>query len=148
MDKLGLHSNMALWVYSKEASQFLLLIVTDFFDLKGPLEVTKYMFAAYNASALPKEIDPFNVQFCSPEQIVGRRLVEIGSIKVIGRDSVAGTSSDQMAISFDNLETHTAWILRNEYDPLKRIAPLKAPKPVDIRRKWNRFVSNVEKLAA
>lgn len=147
LDKLGFHATMALWIFSKEASQFLLFVVTDFFDLKGPIEVTRYVFAAYNAAALPQDMDPFNVQFCSPQQIIGRRLIELGSAQIAG-NAVDGNGTRKIVVESDTLETQASWILRNDYHPSKRLAPVRAPKAVDVMRKWNRFVANVEKLAA
>lgn len=143
LDALGLHSTMASWVYSRVSSQFLLVIVTDFFDLKGPLEVNRYMLAAYNASALPQEIDPFNVQFCSPEQVVARQLFQIANLKASGS---AGTGGEQPLV--DDVETHKSWILRNKYYQTKDSERPPQAKSADLARKWQLFIANVDKLAA
>jgi hypothetical protein len=150
---LGLKTPLALWVRLKDEGTYILMIVTDFFDLKGPLELTKYMFAAYNADALPHDIDPFNVQFCSPHQMLGRRLIEMASIKVVGSNNETGETNIPMEIGFDRYITWLEWFILNDFDAevsyKRSSAALKRrPDATALRRQWQYFAKNVDKLAA
>lgn len=155
LQDLGLITPLAFWVREKESDTFILMIVTDFFDLKGPLELNRLMFSAYNAEALPQDIDPFHVQFCSPHQILGRRLVEIASIRVVASNSQT-EDLDVGVLSFDGFETKYGWFIHNKFDPYvaskagRVPATLAVRKPSDmlLKRQWRSFASRVEKLAA
>jgi hypothetical protein len=148
LDKLGLHSSLGLWAYSEASENLVLILVTDFFDYRGPLEIYERMFKAYNATALPHSIDPFIVQFCSPRQILGTRLTEFGKLKIVFSNSETKTSTTDAAVALDDLKTHTSWILTNDFDPSLQMMKRKKTKTVEIARKWTRFAENVDKLAA
>lgn len=151
---LGLKTPLALWVRLRSDDAFILMIVTDFFDLKGPLELTRYMFAAYNADALPHEIDPFNVQFCSPFSLLGRRLIEVASIKFVAHNSDTGERNIPGELTFDNMASWYEWFIVNEFDPQlayeRGKSKLRAVKPdqTKLRRQWRHFAHNVDRLAA
>ena len=65
LSNIGFDMDGVFWAYDKEDERQVLLVVTDFFDVKGPLEIYRQIFKAYNASLTPKEIDPSSVRFLS-----------------------------------------------------------------------------------
>lgn len=73
---LGLRAHMVMWGYDEVVGHHVLMVMTDFTDLHGPLQVMELVFKAYNASLLPKEIDPFNVRVHSIAQPIAVALME------------------------------------------------------------------------
>lgn len=76
LSTIGFDMDGVFWVYDKEDERQVLLVVTDFFDVKGPLEIYRQIFKAYNASLTPKEIDPSCVRFLSRNQTVAKDIMD------------------------------------------------------------------------
>ena len=72
--KLGLDPVALFWAYDTVVKSFVLVLITEFFDYKGPYEISKLLFKAYNAAATPREIDPFIIRLHSPAQSAIRNL--------------------------------------------------------------------------
>lgn len=66
LDRLGLKVDGLWWVYDFNEKAFLLWLVWAGVERYGPLEIQQRLFAAYNASALPKAVDPFIVHVMDP----------------------------------------------------------------------------------
>ncbi len=83
--KLGFEPNALLWAGvgdSREHGRMELLIVTSWADHIGPKAIYDLLFEAYDASATPKEIDPFSVTLFSPHTTVATDLYNaIGTLK-------------------------------------------------------------------
>lgn len=145
LERLGMDIEIACWAYDAAIGGFVLLMVTDFFDAKGPMEISKVLFRAYRASVTPTEVDPFmvrlhstNHKFASEIRLwaPGTWVQQVDPVykKSFGvRASVKGSTSQ--GITF-----HTDWLIKKT-EPVSR-------KTVDISRRWDRFVRNVEKAAA
>ncbi len=71
---LGLEPEGLAWVRVDDRPQWLLLLATSFYDVAGPLELNKLLFAAYNRGLLPASIDPFDVDAYSPDQELFREI--------------------------------------------------------------------------
>lgn len=68
--KLGFSPDAVFWAgVAKDArpDELELIIISTWVDSIGPKAVYDLLFAAYDRSATPKEIDPFNVSLFSPE---------------------------------------------------------------------------------
>ncbi len=70
--RLKLEPEALFWAYDRTLEQFVLVIVTSLFDFAGPLALMRLLFDAYNASATPKEIDPFILRLHSPKHAIYR----------------------------------------------------------------------------
>lgn len=71
--KLGFRPDALLWAgvgESSRESRMELLIITSWADHIGPKAVYDLLFEAYDASATPKEVDPFSVTLLSPHTTV------------------------------------------------------------------------------
>ncbi len=146
LKKLGLDPLALLWIYDFDIRRHVLVLVTDFFDLKGPLEISRYLFRAYNASATPKEIDPFLVRLHSPDQAVSKTLLGIAmeNADLYAEFGVVGQSKDLIAkidgFSAEGAAMKQSWVVK-PYKHRKR-------NSVELGRHWARFTQNVDKLAA
>lgn len=149
--RLGLDPEALFWAFDSEVRQFVLVLVTRFFDYAGPLALSEVLFKAYNAAATPAEIDPFILRLHSPEQKIYRELlfslrstgtIEAGADRdVYHRAVIAGERVQAGVLNFKyaDLEGFGAWIYT---------ASAQRKKLIDIARPWDRLSHNVEALAA
>jgi hypothetical protein len=140
---LGLHPHFLGWGWEKAVKQWVLVLVTSIVDAGGPLALNRLLFAAYNASATPRDISPFVVRVYSPD-IVPELLFLLmdREFHVTGRDGrKRGTVSGKLEpVTFHGVE-HAA---ENTYSTPRRRA-----RDFHARRgEWQRFKANVERLAA
>lgn len=146
LSTLGMDVTMSMWAFDQITDEFVLLIVSDFFDVKGPLEVSKALFRAYDLSVTPKEIDPFKVRLHSDnhpfvdeitkfaQEDAYLQKVDKTTGKPIGEKvRYSGGTAGNLAFKLD-------WLVKSAKPVLR--------KPVEISRRWDRFVRNVEKAAA
>lgn len=146
---LGLDPEALFWAFDQNEDRHVLVLVTDFFDLKGPLEISKQLFKAYNASATPREIDPFVVRLHSINQPIGRQFADQAKIGPVWKFKLYDSKMRQKelpvearatAMTIAGLEMRPDWIIRAR-TPQHR-------KTVELNRRWNRFTRNLEKAAA
>ncbi|MGV1757636.1 hypothetical protein ACQZ6F_17430 [Rhizobium sp. A22-96] len=148
LDALGLDANALFWAFDSAESRHVLVLVTDFFDFKGPLEISKQLFKAYNASATPKEIDPFVIRLHSINQAMGERYSEHASsdwkLRVRAGNKAGPipglTSAVINNLTIGDLEMRPEWVIRGR--------KVTRSKSNDLSRRWGRFTRNVEKAAA
>ena len=151
--KLGLDPEALFWAYDHVINQFVLVIVTAFFDYAGPLALSERLFEAYRAAATPASIDPFILRLHSPAQRIFRELgVYLGTY--MGHDPLTKGQYDREVLTgrreeiadarfeYGGLEGHGLWILKPP-KPNKRVA-----KIVETARPWERFDRKVKALAA
>ncbi len=133
---LGLRPELFAWGYDFPGEKFFLFLVWPGIDRYGPLQLNKLLFAAYNASALPKAIDPFLVHCVSPKSSLARDIrSQLRNPKWEAIQTGRETSPGQVAAA---TEFRREWI----YDRAdKRSA-------VDVTRDWRRFTERVGALAA
>jgi hypothetical protein len=144
---LGLDPHALFWAFDEEEDQHILVLITDFFDFKGPLEISKQLFRAYNAAATPKEIDPFVIRLHSVNQPVGRSLLsfagggwEINKIdKTTGKP--IGESMKVSGVKSAGLDLRPEWIIK-----VRSERPVR--KSIELSRRWNRFARNIDRIAA
>ncbi len=142
---LGLRPDALFWSFDKVEGRFVLMLVTEMVDFKGPLAVADLLFQAYNASATPKEIDPFVVRLHSPEHDIIRRFDGWKDpSKVTITPPPGGLPIDPSVmvtgIEIGGLMFQAAWVYHFALPPKR--------KSVDLSRRWSRFAHNVERLAA
>ncbi len=142
---LGLRPDALFWGFDKIEQRFILMLVSEMVDFKGPLAIADLLFQAYNASATPKEIDPFVVRLHSPEHALIQRF---DSFKNVGEATVSpppGTDGPVSnitikGVAFGDVEFRPEWTYVFALPPKR--------KSVDLSRRWIRFAHNVERLAA
>lgn len=145
LTKLGLDPHALFWAYDEIEQRHVLVLVTDFFDYTGPLEISRQLFRAYNASATPKAINPFVVQLHSLRQSVGIGLVDLASNwEAMKLDKLTMTPRGSLpaiaAKGYAGLELKRSWVIH-----------VRAPRnrtTIEISRHWKRFTRNIEKHAA
>lgn len=144
---LGLDAHALFWGFDKELGRHVLVLVTDYFDLKGPLAISRALFRAYNASVTPKEIDPFTVRLHSINQPAGRQFVDhVNSGWAVNKLDQKTKKPIGDAIPIKAMETYGVEI-RPEWIIAAR-GLKQARKTTEINRRWDRFQRNIDKLAA
>jgi len=144
---LGLDAHALFWAFDKDLGHHVLVLVTDFFDFKGPLAISKALFRAYNASATPKEIDPFTIRLHSVNQPAGEKLLEIvnrgWSINKVDKrtNKLIGPAIPIKSVESGDLEIRPNWIISVRHSPDARKSTL-------LSRRWDRFQRNINLLAA
>lgn len=149
--KLGLNPDALFWAFDSAVDQFVLVLVTKFFDYAGPLALSELLFKAYRASATPAEIDPFILRLHSPKQKIFRDLLfSLRSTGTIPADAdidayhravMAGEQAQIGVLGFNyaELEVFGAWIYT---------ATEHHTKLADVARPWDRLTHRVDALAA
>ena len=141
--KLGLEPDVLAWAREQDTGRVILVLVTAFFDHGGPLEVSQALFRAYNIAATPQDIDPFIVRLHSPRQSFGRELIK-------GLRARIEVVTNMRPLTDIRDMPGTAFLLGDLEVPL--VAVLKWPQQVstttEVGRKWERFLRNVDRLAA
>ncbi|MGQ3214814.1 hypothetical protein [Shinella sp.] len=144
---LGLEPHALFWAYDNGEQRHILVLVTDFFDFKGPLEISKQLFRAYNASVTPKEIDPFTVRLHSINQSIGEEYRNFagsdGKFKVWDKNMVRKPLPEEARVESMNIGDITmkpTWTIC--------VRPGKRRTGVDLSRRWERFTRNVDRAAA
>lgn len=142
---LGMDIDGLMWVYDSLEHRHVLLLITDFFDQRGPLEVSEMLFKAYNASATPQEIDPFIVRLHSINHTRSEEILAHASgdwlANVFDRDGTPKIKNlGYTSITVGGLEIRPEWVLFANR-PQNRSS-------VEVNRRWKRFARNVEAIAA
>lgn len=144
---LGLDPHALFWAYDEDETRHVLVLVTDFFDYKGPLEISKQLFRAYNASLTPKEIDPFTVRLHSINQPAGEELRGFaganGRFKLWDKNMVhkpLPPEARMESFKIGSLVMKPEWTIR--------VRPSKPRNSVELGRRWDRFTRNVDRVAA
>ena len=137
--KLGFEPDVVAWGMRDEA--WTLVLLSSWVDRFGRRELYDLLFEAYDASATPKEINPFIVTALSPDSQGGRQLV--GMIGTM-RDKIAeGVLPDDRGTIFvlgmGEVMVYGGLVIRARH-PRTRGAE-------DMRR-FSRFRSKVHALAA
>lgn len=145
LSKLGLEADAVFWGYDTEIHRHVLVLVTDFFDHVGPLEISRMLFKAYNASLLPSEVDPFLVRLQSINQPAGRDFADYANSEwtVDVRDKHNRPKLNNLpvaAMKTFGVEMRPEWIIKSR--------KFKKRNAVELGRKWQRFEHNVDREAA
>jgi hypothetical protein len=144
---LGLDPHALFWAFDTVEERHVLVLVTDFFDYSGPLEISKQLFRAYNASVTPQDIDPFVVRLHSINQPIGEEYrgfaVSDGKFKVWDKNMVPKPLPPEARVESFNigdLVLKPKWTIKSKLTPSRN--------SVEVSRRWRRFVNNVDKIAA
>lgn len=142
--KLGLRPDALFWGFDKIEDRFVLILVTDMIDLKGPLAVADLLFKTYNASATPKDVDPFIVRLHSPEHALMRQFEPFRDprVRLTSPTNPNAIAPDTRitAVVFGDIEFRPEWTYHFDLPPKRN--------SVELLRRWNRFERNVDRLAA
>lgn len=142
---LGLRPDALFWSFDEIEGRFVLILVTEMLDFKGPLAISELLFQAYNASATPKAVDPFVVRLHSPDQAIIRRFDGFKDPSRIGfRPPLGGEPVDPgvtvLGVQVGGVRFRAAWVYHFALPPPR--------KPADLSRRWRQFALNVGRLAA
>jgi len=142
---LGLDPDALCWAFDSIIGHFVLVLITPMFDFKGPYEISKLLFRAYNLAGTPEDIDPFIIRLHSPDHNIIRMLLEIaGSKSVQAQNKITGKwhtlQSTAQKAEGGGLEFRNEWIYQYKISPKQ--------KSLDLSRKWSRFAHNIDRLAA
>lgn len=142
--KLGFDPDVMAWAGAGEADpghegagRFELLLVTTWADNIGPKAVYDLLFEAYDASATPKEIDPFIVTLFSPQTRVAADL--LGAIRTARSPRLPPGGQPIMILGMLDYFTTTDWIIVGREPRSTRF---------EDARRFGAFQRNVQKLAA
>lgn len=136
---LGLRAEMVTWGFDFDIEAFQLVVVWGGVDKFGPLAVTQLLFDAYNASALPKEIDPFSVIAVGLKNPVATTLNHFRTEKDSKAFQMSGKTPSATGDIDPQLHLEREWIVSM------------APKPkssLEVNKDWRRFSQTVASLAA
>ncbi len=149
---LGLDPDALFWARDEVTKQYVLVMVTPFFDFKGPYAISQLLFRAYNNAGTPRDIDPFIIRLHSPDHTIVNKLVPYirgAIVRVIDektakpRADEAGTSTTS-SITVGGLMVKTNWVYQTQFDKGRR--PRR--KVFELARQWNRIERKVDRLAA
>jgi len=156
LERLGFDMEAVFWGYDDNEERHILIIVTDVFDAQGPLEISKQIFRAYNASLTPKEIDPFVVVLFSPRQTFAvkcltminnewtfcRNFDERPSSYAMVNEHVRSVSASISQVDSEGIMVKPEWVVMSR-------GMHKTRKTVEINRRWHSFKRHIdEKIAA
>jgi len=146
LQKLGLDPDVMCWIYISAEDRIELAIVSSMVDRVGSLPIYDLLFKAYDASALPQEIDPFEVSLYSPNTRMGVDL--LNSVKVTEDGMLPNDGS------YPPAHVTRAWINIGIMEPMVvpglgvyRVKHTIRNADQD-RARWQTFQRNVEALAA
>jgi hypothetical protein len=144
---LGLDPHALFWAYDGREARHVLVLLTDFFDYTGPLEISRQLFRAYNASATPSAIDPFIVRLHSVNQPAGAELLKWAAGDWKGKvfdQHTLRQKGDEFEIGNINsfgLDIRPNWVIRARKMSKKHAS-------VELGRRWRRFTTNLDRIAA
>ncbi len=128
LNKIGFEPEGLFWAWDKSDERFVLVLVSKFFDVAGPLKLSQLLFKAYRGAITPSDINPLELRLHSPDQTWVRQLVAF----VDGRKAVGTYSDDLLEVSVGDIY---------------RLAGAKAAD-AELLRYWQFLERNVEQLAA
>lgn len=140
LQNLGLNPEGLMWAYDSAVRRHVLVLVTEFFDLKGPLEISRVLFAAYNNAKTPKEIDPFVVRLHSTNQTLAKLIYNAATmpadIKLTAVKGIPVTNRSISPVAFEigGLEV--------QKDEIIQIRQPRQGHSINLDRKWESFQRN------
>jgi hypothetical protein len=138
--KLGFDPEIAVWVIPNqrpEGSDMELILVTSWADNIGPKAIYDLLFEAYDASATPREIDPFVVTLMSPQTQVAQDLR--GGLLTMRHENFGPEDRPMFILGMFDYTTVPQWIVAHR--------DVKPARFEDLRR-FAAFQRNVTSLAA
>jgi hypothetical protein len=140
LKKLGFTPSALLWAGiggQDSDGKMELLIVTSWVDHIGPKAIYDVLFEAYDASATPKEIDPFVVSLFSPNTQIAADLR--GAIHTMRTEPLGEDARPMFVLGMMDYFTIPDWIISHRVS--------KSGHFEDLRR-FHAFQNNVAQLAA
>ena len=139
--KLGFYPDALLWAGVGGAKDpeapMELLIVTTWTDNVGPRPIYDLLFEAYDASATPREIDPFIVSLFSPQTQVAKDLW--GGLAAVGSEKKLREGVPVLVLGMMDYFTTPEWVI---------FARPSRSSAFDDARRFRAFQANIAKLAA
>lgn len=140
LKKLGFTPDALLWAHaggSAHDAPMELVIVTAWVDTIGPKAIYDLLFEAYDASATPREIDPFIVSLFSPQTQVAKDIA--AAVRTVQDHAHEHNFRPMLVLGMMDYVTIPSWILW--YRPSKS-------KLFEDTRHFSAFKNNIERLAA
>lgn len=131
-----------MWAFDESEGRFVLVLITEFVDFKGPLEISRLLISAYRHSEMFRVVDPLTIRVHSPKQPFTAEIVRAANSRwseLEGREDIG--RSEIQSITADDLVLSWKWAYRSTHR--KAITDRQR-----INQRWSFFQRNVEKLAA
>ncbi|MCK1404914.1 hypothetical protein [Bradyrhizobium sp. 76] len=132
MQKLGLDPECLFWAFDFEVGHHVLLMATSAYELAGPLAISRTIFKAYNASATPKDIDPFVLRFHSLHHNFIRATA-------VTREHDVVDPLNRTYFGSRDMKWHPDWFYK---------FAIKKPGAAVVEQRWKRYEKKIERLAA
>ncbi len=150
---LGLIPAFLGWGREIATAEWVLVLVTSILEAGGPLGLNRLLFRAYNAKATPREISPFIVRVFSPEIIPGGArsqfwLLGEHNFTVQGVPGKASNTEPHRVTNVQQTFMGIEFEMINSYQTLPGAVDRALASYHERHRQWQRFKSNVERLAA
>lgn len=141
--KLGLRAHTITWAFDTIIEEHVLIVVTDFYEVQGPLKIMQLLFQACNSSRLASNVDPFKIRIHSIDQPFIRAVMQVKNADVYGKEP-DGTRIDL------EIEDGTFGVGDVYFDLSWMIADRAIGKRErhSIVRQFKKFAERIEKLAA
>lgn len=146
ISSLGLDPDLSCWVYLPDEDRAELAIVTTMIDRIGPTKIYNLLFRAYDLSATPHEINPFDVGLYSPLTALGIDLLNSIRVNDFGYiDWVAGLGPKHIWRVMYHIGLNETKLVSGV--GIYRVKSARRNADQD-RAKWSTFNKNVLALAA
>ena len=139
--KLGFDPEGLLWAYDYEAEKFRLWLVWSGLDRFGPLAMSRLLFRAYRAAALPTEIDPFTVYVVPPEHVIAQMSEHI----IKSHEEKSQIVETQLQMGSDEIDSKPLNLLSTDWIYHIQRKRFNVKK---VNRDWRQFNENIGALAA
>ena len=140
LKRLGFTPDSLLWARvggSDADAPMELVIVTGWVDTIGPKAIYDLLFEAYDASATPREIDPFIVSLFSPQTQVAKDVA--AAVRTVKARDHEHDFRPMLVLGMMDYATIPEWILWHQ--------PSRS-KLFEDTRHFSAFKNNIERLAA
>ncbi|MDP4026230.1 hypothetical protein Q8W71_26745 [Methylobacterium sp. NEAU 140] len=138
LGKLGLNPEGLLWAYDYEDRAFRLWLIWSGIDQYGPLAISKLLFKAYRAAALPRKISPFSVHIVNNSHVLAISIENISKAPPAER-------YNYYRITRPGQEKEPILFFRKDW--IYHLQPGRFENK-KIKRDWTSFNKNIDTIAA
>jgi hypothetical protein len=134
IQKLGLDPECFFWAADFVVGHHVLLMATSAYDFAGPTAIAKTLFKAYNASATPRQINPFLLRFHSLQHSYIQATAKELELYKDFRDPLNKT-----LFGARDLKWQPDWFYKFD---------IAEPRATTVKQNWRRYEKHIEQLAA
>jgi hypothetical protein len=131
---LGLDPECFFWAVDFVVGHHVLILATSAYEFAGPTEIARTLFKAYNASATPREVDPFLLRFHSLQHSFIKSVAERRELWKNFDDP-----ANKTLFGFRDLKWHPDWFYKFN---------TAEPQVTQMKQNWRRYERHINQLAA